>query len=156
MNPYVILGVVVFWLASVGGAAWKGMEYQKGQDAVVQLEAVDKAVADANAQSQKDRNLAVIQAQRNTAAQTRVAMIRSQVNAAIQDHPQSDSCNWDQPTFSLLADAVNAANGSAADQGSVSDRVRKSNAADQQPSGRDPSLDVRPDRPVRRVPANAR
>ena len=114
LNPWLILGLVIFWIVSIAGSAYKGAEYQKGQDAQAQLEAVQKAVADANEQAAKDKNLAIVQAQRNTAAQTRASIVRSQANVAIAASPQPTQCDWDVPSFTSLRDAIAVANGEAA------------------------------------------
>jgi hypothetical protein len=42
MNPYLILGAVLFWVASVGGAGWFGMGV--GEDRIIAKQASDDQI----------------------------------------------------------------------------------------------------------------
>jgi hypothetical protein len=52
MNPYLILGAVLFWVASVGGAGWFGMGV--GEDRIIAEQAkVNKAIDETRAAAQQ-------------------------------------------------------------------------------------------------------
>jgi len=110
LNPYLIIGLIVFWLASVGGAYFKG--HTAAQDAAraqyaTELEATIKQH---NANTLIDMQAAADVAAKEAAARTRTAMLRNQTTKVIYEKPMPVSCNYDDGRMQLVAAAVAAAN----------------------------------------------
>lgn len=130
MNPYLILGLLVAWLASVGGAYLKG--HSVAEDAMRAKYATDleNTIRQHNENAIIDMQAAAKVAADEAAARTRQAMIRSQTNEVIRTSPQPVGCSLDSERMRLLNAAVAQANGDTADAaGRLRDATDQANRA---------------------------
>lgn len=129
LNPWVLLGLVLFWIASVTGAFFGGTSYEAGQQAKARQEAITAALADAAANAEVDKQAAIAAAKKEGIAAGRAAALRGRGNEAIRAEPLATSCNWGTQSFGVLIAAVRDANGAAPADPGLPDAVRKSNGA---------------------------
>lgn len=111
-NPYVILAVVLFYVASVGGAGWKGyalgiehqvaaeaearQDYEKGRDAALQAAAQELAKLD-----------------------IKQVTIRQKAETITREVPVYTDCKHDDRTMRLLNDALAPPGAESPGDGSV-------------------------------------
>ena len=108
-NPWILLGLLVFWLASVGGAYYKGSQNAQEEARAQFASQLEATIQAHNADAEIDMNAAFEWGQRNSIAKTKSNEIRGQANDAIRAQPLAVTCNWDTATFGLLTSAVKAA-----------------------------------------------
>ena len=112
LNPWVLLGLTLFWLFSVAGAYFKGHQAAQADARAQYATELEQTIADHNKQAQIDARQAADAAAKDAAARTRSAMLRNQANEANRAKPLPISCNLDTERFRVLDDAIKAANGS--------------------------------------------
>ena len=122
-NPYVLLGLLVFWVASVAGAYWKG--HTAAQDAARAAYAteLEHTIAAHNEDALADMEAAREAGVRDAAAKTKVVTITNEVERIIHEKPAPVICRVTDDTFRLLQLAVSVANGT---DPSASESVPKS------------------------------
>lgn len=129
LNPWLILAVVLAIGASGASGFFYGQHVQLAEDSAAQTAAVKTAVDDANRLAEADKRKAVLAAAAAATAKTKQQEIRSRANVVIHEAPLAASCDWNEPSFRLLGDAITAANGDAPATDSLPDAVRKANAS---------------------------
>lgn len=128
MNPYILLALGIAWLLSIVGADTFGYRRAENAAKAAQVVAVDAAINDANRQAEKDKLLAVANAQKEAQARTIASMLRTKTNEAITAKPLPVACDWSPASFGLLVASINAANNSAGPGDKLPDAVRRANA----------------------------
>lgn len=125
MNAYVLLGIIAFWLASLGGTWFKAVQVTEDHEKAVYAESLDGAISAHNERAEKDKREAVQEAARAAAARTRATLIRSQTNEAIRRAPLPAVCDWNAESYGLLVSAIQDANsGDPATPSGVSGSMR--------------------------------
>ena len=122
------LAIGIAFLLAIAGAGYKG--YNMGEDHAAAQAAIAQEKADKDARDNAiiDMSAAAENARREALIQARSTTVQGKANDAIRTAPLAANCNWSQPTYVLLADAVAASNGAdpnAADE--LSRRVRAAN-----------------------------
>ena len=110
-NPWVILGVVLFWIASVGGAYLKGGKAAEDHARAQYATEMEATIKQNNENAVVDMQAAAKVAAAEATAKTRAAMLRGKVDVVIAKTPSSLSCAWPVERFGLLLVAVQEANG---------------------------------------------
>lgn len=114
-NPWVLLGLVLFWAASMGGAYYKG--HTAAQDAArahyaTELEATIK---EHNENALIDAQAAREAGERDAKAKVRTVTITNTVEKVLHDTPSPANCRLSPDAFGLLVAAVKVANGTDTD-----------------------------------------
>lgn len=109
-NPWILVGLLVFWLSTLAGAYWKG--HTAAQDSARAQYATDleATIAEHNANAEIDAQAALEWGQANARVRTEYVTIRSAANAATQNNPAVPACNLDTGRMQSLAAAISAAN----------------------------------------------
>ena len=110
LNPWVILGIVLFWGFSMAGAYLKGSQVAQDAARAAYATSLEQTIAEANKNAVIDMAAAAEVAARESAARTRAAMIRGQTVKVIHEKPSPAVCNLDAGRMQLVAAAVAAAN----------------------------------------------
>lgn len=118
MNPYILLVGLIVWLASAAGAAWVGYDYRDGKVAQEIMEAQNDTLQKAATQAKDDLALAVERAKRESAAQERAAGAK-RLGVADAVASARPDCVRSDVSFSLLHNAIDAANDTPAASGSL-------------------------------------
>jgi hypothetical protein len=115
MNPYILLGLLVFWLASVTGAWFKGSQH--AQDAARAQYATDleKAIAKHEEDAAIDMQAAREAGQAEAKARVKTVTVTNTVERILHEKPAPANCRVTDDTFKLLAAAVQIANGADPD-----------------------------------------
>lgn len=139
MNPYIIIGLLVFF----GGSNFWSFETGRKIENTAQHAANEKAVTDALTQAKTDaeidygvqQQLALDKQKHDLLAQQK----HTKVQAAIAADPASVACKSAPATFSVLLDSIRASNAGAAPATGASDgAVSSSNGTPGPDSGSDP------------------
>ena len=125
LNPWIILGLVIFWMASITGAYFKGSTAAQNEARAHYAAELESAIAQHNENAVIDMQAAAKVAADEAAARTRIAMLRNRTTEVIHAKPLPVSCNLDSDRIGLLTAAIQEANG---DNQDAAARVR--NAAD--------------------------
>ena len=129
LNPYVILGIVLFWGFSMAGAYLKGSQVAQDAARAQYAESLEQTIAQHNKNAVIDMQAAAKVAADEATARTRTAMLRSRTNEVIRANPSPVTCAWPADRFGLLVTAVQEANGDSADaSGRLSTAIGKANA----------------------------
>lgn len=130
MNPWVLLGIGVIWLASVGGAYFKGAQHAEDKARAQYATQLEQTIAEHNADAQIDAEAAFEWGQKSSAAKTKYTEIRSQANEATSASPAPANCNLDDKRWRVLNTAVQALSGPDPDTSKrLLDAAGKANAA---------------------------
>ena len=129
LNPYVILGLLLFWCASVTGAFFSGQSSEADRAKAAQLAAVNQAVEDANRVAAADQRKAVAAAIKTAKARTRTVTIRGKAVEVIREVPSPAACDWNPDSWGVLLSAVDAANDKPASVGSLPQPLPRAGAA---------------------------
>jgi len=115
INPYILLGLLVFWLASVAGAYYKGAG--AAQDAIRAEYAtkLEETIAEHRENALIDMEAAMEAGRRDAKARTRTVTITNEVERVIHANPAPADCRVHPDTFRLLQSAVANANGASPD-----------------------------------------
>lgn len=118
MNAYFMLGLLVFWLASVTGAYFKGSA--AAQDAARAAYAVqlESAITEHNATAQADVEAARAAGQKEAKIRTKVVTVTNTVEKVLHEKPADPICKLNPATFELLLASVALANGTDPDTAS--------------------------------------
>ena len=128
LNPYVLLGLGIFYLASVAGAYFKGGQIERDHAKAEYSKQLEGEIKQANDNSVIDMQAAYDWGQSNAKIRERVVTIRSEAATVTASSPMAASCDLDNSRFGLLQRAIQAANLDKATADSLSDAVSKSNA----------------------------
>lgn len=131
INPWVILGVIAVWLASIAGTYYEAAKITENRITAAQMKATDKAVADAKADAEVDYGVQqqlALEAQKHDLLKTQK---HAGVVKATQADPASVSCRMSDATFSVLNDSLTAADAASPAASAVDGAVPGVN-----PSGR--------------------
>jgi len=109
-NPYVLLGLLLFWLASVAVAGWAGWDYRDGKVAKEKLDAVTEAIEEHNANSEIDMQAAYEWGESKAKVRTIYANVRNEVASVVAAAPAPASCSLDPDRLRLLNLAIATAN----------------------------------------------
>src|SRR3990167_10160826 len=109
-NPWVILGAVLFWMASVGAAYYKGGVHAEKAPKAKSSRQLESAIKEANDNAQIDMQAAREVGQREARAKVITRTITNEVVKVIREKPMPAVCRWDDPSVGLLKRAVEAAN----------------------------------------------
>lgn len=110
LNPYILLTIVVTWLASIAGAAYVGYDYRDCKVAQQIVEATNDALSKANAQNEQSTIDAIERAKREAISRERARQTKSAGLAdALANH--SSNCDRNDKSVSLLNDSISSANG---------------------------------------------
>lgn len=117
-EPYKLLGAVLLLISAAAGGAYLGYQYCDGQHARAAAEAKDAALEGARVQAEADKRAAIDRVRRETlaAAKAQLAKDRGMRDANLKANPE---CSRDAESVSLLVDAINVANGTGTDAGSL-------------------------------------
>lgn len=110
LNPWVILGIVLFWGASVTGAYLKGHSIAKDQAKAEYSRQLESSIAEANADALVDMQAAREVGEREARARVITRTITNEVTKVIHGKPSAAVCRWDDDSGKLLERAVEAAN----------------------------------------------
>lgn len=127
LNPYVLLGLLVFWLASVTGAYFKGHTAAENAARAQYATELEATIAEHNKNAVIDMQAAAEVAAKESAARTRQAMLRNQTVKVIHEKPSPAVCDLDDGRMQLVAQSVAAANNEDA-AARVRDTASKVNA----------------------------
>lgn len=126
-NPYVVLGLVVAWGASVVGSFFYGQRVEAGAQALAQQNAIVATFEQTRRDAEAERGRAVAEAERRGKAQ---AAVRTITRRIVETRTVPAECIPDDFRMSVNA-AIDAANGTGADPGGVP--VAVPGAADARP-----------------------
>ena len=121
LNPYILLGLVIFWIASVTGAYLKGHSIAEDQAKAAYSKQLDAAIASHNEDALVDMQAAREAGEREARARVVTRTITNEVTKVIHEKPSPAICRWDDPSVGLLQRAVEAANDLAPAAKSVPD-----------------------------------
>ena len=114
MNPWIILGAVLFYAASMAGAYFKGGQHERNAAKAEYSRQLESSIAEANANAQIDMQAAREVGEREGRARARTVVIQGEAQVVFRDNPQPRVCDWTQPAFSVLQRAIESANDLAA------------------------------------------
>ena len=109
-NPWLILGAVLFWMASVGTAYYKGGVHAENAAKAEYSRQLESAIKEANDNAQIDMQAAREVGQREARAKVITRIITNEVVKVIHEKPMPAVCRWDADSTRLLDDAIRAAN----------------------------------------------
>jgi len=115
MNPWLTLGLLVFWIASVAGAYVKGFDRAQDKARAEYAGHLEKAVADANEDALIDMEAAREAGQREAAVRTKVVTLTNEVERVIREKPAPADCRLQPDTLKLLNVAISIANNADTD-----------------------------------------
>ena len=121
MNPYLILGAVLFWIASVTIAFFQGESREADRAKAEYSRQLESAIKEANEDALVDMQAAREVGQREARAKVITRTITNEVVKVIHERPQPAVCRWDDTSFGLLKSAVEAAGDLATTAKSVRD-----------------------------------
>lgn len=127
LNPYFLLGLLLFWGASITGAYFKGSSVAQNAARAHYASELEASIVQHNANAVIDMQAAAKVASDQAVARTRTAMLRSQANEVVRASPMPNTCNLDAGRMQLIAESVNAANGENA-AGRVRDAAKSVNS----------------------------
>ncbi len=110
LNPWVILGAVVFWLASVGTAYYKGGVHAENKAKAEYSRQLESAISEANDNALIDMQAAREIGQREARAKVITRTITNEVVKVIHEKPLPAICRWDADSARLLNESIKAAN----------------------------------------------
>ena len=129
LNPWMLIGLAVFWLASVTAAFFKGESVMEDRVRAQHATELERTIKQHNENAVIDMAAAAEAAARDATARTRAQMLRNQANAAIQIRPMPVVCSLNSERMRLLTASVEAANGDQErSAGGVFDAINKANA----------------------------
>src|SRR3990167_6122293 len=120
-NPWLILGAVLFWMASVGTAYYKGGINAENAAKAEYSRQLESAIKEANEDALIDMQAAREVGQREARAKVITRTITNEVVKVIHEKPMPAVCRWDADSARLLDDAIKAANDLATTAKSVRD-----------------------------------
>lgn len=129
LNPWVIIGVLVLWGASLAGTAFEATKIERDKITADQVQVVNKAVADAKADAVIDYSAQqelALEAQKHDLLKTQK---HAGVAKAIKADPTSVSCRMSDSTFSVLNDSLTAADAPASAASAVDGAVPSVNTS---------------------------
>ena len=109
-NPWLILGAVLFWMASVGAAYYKGGVHAENAAKAEYSRQLESAIKEANDNAQIDMQAAREVGQREARAKVITRIITNEVVKVIHEKPMPAVCRGDADSTRLLDDAIRAAN----------------------------------------------
>lgn len=121
MTTYLIIALV--WLVSLGGAFWKGTDWQQTKDKADYATKLDEKIAEHNADSVIDMQAAAEWGERNGAARKAQDAAGGAIMADLRASPLPAVCVLSDRAVGLRNAAVDAANDSANPAGRVPDAV---------------------------------
>ena len=121
MNPYLILGAVLFWIASVTIAFFQGESREADRAKAEYSRQLESAIKEANEDALIDMQAAREVGQREARAKVITRTITNEVVKVIHEKPMPAVCRWDADSARLLDDAIKAANDLATTAKSVRD-----------------------------------
>jgi len=110
VNPYLILGAVLFWIVSVTVAFFQGESREADRAKAEYSRQLESAIKEANDNAQIDMQAAREVGQREARAKVITRTITNEVVKVIREKPMPAVCRWDDPSVGLLKRAVEAAN----------------------------------------------
>ena len=110
MNPYLILGAVLFWIASVTIAFFQGESREADRAKAEYSRQLESAIKAANEDALIDMQAAREVGQREARAKVITRTITNEVVKVIHERPMPAVCRWDADSTRLLDDAIKAAN----------------------------------------------
>lgn len=113
LNPWVIIGLLVFYATSMGGALYEGAALQRDKTEAGQKAAVDQAVSEAKADAAIDYSVQQEQALELQKHELLKTANNKKVAKAIQADPASTTCRMSDSTFSVLKSSISASNSGA-------------------------------------------
>jgi len=120
-NPWVILGAVLFWIASVTIAFFQGESREADRAKAEYSRQLESAIKEANEDALVDMQAAREVGQREARAKVITRTITNEVVKVIHEKPMPAVCRWDADSARLLDDAIKAANDLATTAKSVRD-----------------------------------
>ena len=122
-NPWLLLGLLVFWLASVSGAYYKGSQH--AQDAARAQYATDleASIQKANETAKADIEAARAAGQKEAKARLRTVTVTNTVERILHEKPSPAICRVNDDAFALMLATVQIANGTDIDEDTAK-RVR--------------------------------
>lgn len=129
INPWPIIAGLLFWLASVAGAAWLGYDYKAGKVAQEIAKAQADTLQQAIAAAETDKEAAVERAEKEATARATAAAAKSkgQTDANLKANA---NCSRDADSMRLLSEAIDTANGATATAGRMSVSLSRPPQAD--------------------------
>lgn len=127
MYPWILLGLLIFWLASVSGAYYKGHTAAQEAARAQYATQLEQSIAEHNENAVIDAQAAREAGERSAKARTRTVTITNEVERVIHEKPAPAVCRLTADTFSLLTVAVQVANGT--DTGSALKLLDSGNGA---------------------------
>src|SRR3990167_10013273 len=106
LNPWLLLGAVLFWLASMAGAYFKGVDVAENEAKAEYSKQQDAAIKEANDNALIDMQAAREVGEREGRARAKTIVIRGKAEVVFRDNPQPRVCDWSEPAFSLLDAAI--------------------------------------------------
>ena len=114
-NAWLLLGLLVFWLTSVGGAYYKGRGAAQDEARAQYATQLEQTIAEHREDALIDMEAAREAGQREARARTRILTVTNEVEKVLYAKPAPPECRLASDTFSLLRVAVQLANGSDPD-----------------------------------------
>lgn len=110
-NPYILLGLIVFWMVSVTGAYFKGVQHAEDKAKAEYSKQLEDTIQQHNADALVDMEAARAAGILDAKAKTRTVTITNEVERVIHDNPAPAACRITDDTFRLLQSAIQVANG---------------------------------------------
>lgn len=111
MNPYLLLGIGVAWLASVGAAYYKGSEAAENRARAEHATQLERTIAEHNETAAIDMAAALEAGKREAKVRTKVVTLTNEVERIIHAKPAPPDCRVQSDTLKLLVLAAEVANG---------------------------------------------
>ena len=121
LNPWLILGAILFWGASVTAAFFQGESRERDRAKAEYSRQLESAIKAANEDALIDMQAAREVGQREARAKVITRTITNEVVKVIHEKPMPAVCRWDADSARLLDDAIKAANDLATTAKSVRD-----------------------------------
>ena len=125
ISPIILLAFLLALIGTGASGFLYGQHTQKNADKAAQVDAVKRALDDANANTLIDMQAAASHAKAEADARNRAGKLSAQVKEVIREIPMPASCDWDSRTFVLLGDTVKFANGDSTSADKLPDAVHK-------------------------------
>lgn len=120
-NPYLILGAVVLWLASLTGVYVKATEWQRNADTAAAAKDLKQKLDQAE-QDWQTNYAAALEVEQEKQANERKHQTHSRaVAVAVASDPKAAGCGLSPDSLSVLIDSIRSANGAQDAAASVGD-----------------------------------
>ena len=111
LNPYILLGLLVFWLASVSGAYYKGHAAAQDVARAQYATELEASIAKQQKDAQIDVAAALEAGKKEAKVRVKTVTLTNTVERVLHEKPAPVVCRISDDTFKLMLAAVQIANG---------------------------------------------